>query len=296
MGAQRAWWAVSGSKKNPKRQPKGAVPMEIDSISEGPKPGRCAGTALPGPALTGPEAPPGILKNRRKEAEYEIEAPGAQNPLSGTPFSFLFRGFVSDFSVSGPSEAPVFRDETPEVHDVSLGEPSLLRKEHELEVVEHDCAHEFSEVCSGFEFFPERPSWQPSSCWCGPDAERVGGRFAEASVSERARGPPTGGRGFGPAPSGGGKRAVASFIPLLRTPEPFADVHLLCALRTEASSPEWPWVVVAVRETSWVEPGSVAEIGSPGQRNMGRKHLMFLRDLLGFQRRSRSSVLSRNCL
>ena len=479
MGAQRAWWAVSGSKKNPKRQPKGAVPMEIDSISEGPKPGRCAGTALPGPALTGPEAPPGILKNRRKEAEYEIEAPGAQNPLSGTPFSFLFRGFVSDFSVSGPSEAPVFRDETPEVHEVSLGEPSLLRKEHELEVVEHDCAHEFLEVCSGFEFFPERPkafrklwhgvsmfelvrkpcslnfgmlglfgmlllaavfacvvfedgqfvaygrngtsaaygrdgtstafgrdctsaayrrdcssvraewwyergayyagssdfsrdwwsvlgsrtcggralgewvvdlrhftelcrsrgrtgscidasssgavawggavqpfaccgaccrssagddppfaccdaccrssagsypdrsgrrrhlgalastegctfggpsarcclvggsgtgcclfggpgcprcqapasrdpSWKPSSCWCGPDAERVGGRFAEASVSERARGPPTGGRGFGPAPSGGGKRAVASFIPLLRTPEPFADVRFTC--------------------------------------------------------------------
>ena len=29
VGAQRAWWAVSGSKKNPKRQPKGAVPMEI---------------------------------------------------------------------------------------------------------------------------------------------------------------------------------------------------------------------------------------------------------------------------
>ena len=157
MGAQRAWWAVSGSKKNPKRQPKGAVPMEIDSISEGPKPGRCAGTALPGPALTGPEAPPGILKNRRKEAEYEIEAPGAQNPLSGTPFSFLFRGFVSDFSVSGPSEAPVFRDEDPEVHEASLGEPYLLRKEHELEVVEHDCAHEFSEVCSDFEFSPERP-------------------------------------------------------------------------------------------------------------------------------------------
>ena len=107
--------------------------------------------------MTGPEAPPGILKNRRKEAEYEIEAPGAQNPLSGTPFSFLFRGFVSDFSVLGLSEAPVFRDEAPEVHEVSLGEPSLLRKEHELEVVEHDVAHEFSEVCSDFEFFPERP-------------------------------------------------------------------------------------------------------------------------------------------
>ena len=106
VGAQRAWWAVSGSKKNPKRQPKGAVPMEIDSISEGPKPGRCAGTALPGPGLTGPEAPPGILKNRRKEAKVEIEAPGARNPLSGTPFSFLFRGFVSDVSVLGPSEAP----------------------------------------------------------------------------------------------------------------------------------------------------------------------------------------------
>ena len=157
MGAQRAWWAVSGSKKNPKRQPKGAVPMEIDSISEGPKPGRCAGTALPGPALTGPEAPPGILKNRRKEAKDEIEAPGAQNPLSGTPFSFLFRGFVSDFSVSGPSEAPVFRDEAPEVHEVSLGESSLLRKEHELEVVEHDLAQDCSEVFPDCKFFPERP-------------------------------------------------------------------------------------------------------------------------------------------
>ena len=157
VGAQRAWWAVSGSKKNPKRQPKGAVPMEIDSISEGPKPGRCAGTALPGPALTGLEAPPGILKNRRKEAEVEIEAPGARNPLSGTPFSFLFRGFVSDVSALGPSGAPVFRDEAPEVREDSLGDPSLLRKEHDLEVVEHDCAHEFSEVCSDFEFFPERP-------------------------------------------------------------------------------------------------------------------------------------------
>ena len=157
VGAQRAWWAVSGSKKSPKRQPKGAVPMEIDSISEGPKPGRCAGTALPGPALTGLEAPPGILKNRRKEAEVEIEAPGARNPLSGTPFSFLFRGFVSDVSVLGPSGTPVFRDEAPEVREDSLGDPSLLRKEHDLEVVEHDCAHEFSEVCSDFEFFPERP-------------------------------------------------------------------------------------------------------------------------------------------
>ena len=108
MGAQRAWWAVSGSKKNPKRQPKGAVPMEIDSISEGPGPGQRAVTFLPGPALTGLEAPPGILKNRRKEAEVEIEAPGARNPLSGTPFSFLFRGFVSEVSVFGPSEAPGF--------------------------------------------------------------------------------------------------------------------------------------------------------------------------------------------
>ena len=157
VGAQRAWWAVSGSKKIPKRQPKGAVPMEIDSISEGPKPGRCAGTALPGPALTGLEAPPGILKNRRKEAEVEIEAPGARNPLSGTPFSFLFRGFVSDVSVLGPSGTPVFRDEAPEVREDSLEDPSLLRKEHDLEVVEHDCAHEFSEVGSDFEFFPERP-------------------------------------------------------------------------------------------------------------------------------------------
>ena len=66
MGAQRAWWAVSGSKKNLKRQPKGAVPMEIDSISEGPKPGRCAGTALPGPALTGPEAPLEEQKERSR--------------------------------------------------------------------------------------------------------------------------------------------------------------------------------------------------------------------------------------
>ena len=455
VGAQRAWWAVSGSKKSPKRQPKGAVPMEIDSISEGPKPGRCAGTALPGPALTGLEAPPGILKNRRKEAEVEIEAPGARNPLSGTPFSFLFRGFVSDVSVLGPSGTPVFRDEAPEVREDSLGDQSLIRKEHDLEVVEHDCAHEFSEVCSDFEFFPERPkafrkfwhgvsmfelvrkqcslnfgmlglfgmigmtlllaavfsfgafggkgndgqlgacgepgrtscagagswssefdragswcsefgragswcsefgragswcsefgragsecaawtgageckyewgraggwssqwaggvvsgriwglrspccqpeytgecfrtlppsggfpcsrgsgpaccysgrrcrclgtlaspgcclfggsgtgcclfggsgcpgcqapatrhpSWKPGSCWCSTGAERVGGRFAEASVFERTRGPPPGGRGFGPAPSGGGKRTVASSLPLLRTTESFGDVR-----------------------------------------------------------------------
>ena len=489
MGAQRAWWAVSGSKKNPKRQPKGAVPMEIDSISEGPKPGRCAGTALPGPALTGPEAPPGILKNRRKEAEYEIEAPGAQNPLSGTPFSFLFRGFVSDFSVSGPSEAPVFRDEAPEVHEASLGEPSLLRKEHELEVVEHDCAHEFSEVCSDFEFSPERPKafrelwhgvsmfelvrkpcslnfgmlglfgmtlllaavfaclvfqdgqfvaygrngisaaygrngtsaafgrdctsaafgrdctsaacgrgcssiraewwyergayyagssdlgrdwwsvlgsrtcggralggwvvdlrhftelcrsrgrtgssiyasssgaitwggsvppfaccgagcrssagdyppvaccdaccrssagsypdrsgrrrhlgslastgcclfggpgcsrcqapasrdpiWKPSSCRCGPDSERVGGGSAEASVPARAGGPSPGGRGFGPPPSGGSRRTVASFISLLRTPEPLTDARLTCFVPYRQKLPHpsgfgWQWQI-----------------------------------------------------
>ena len=157
MGAQRAWWAVSGSKKNPKRQPKGAVPMEIDSISEGPGPGQRAVTFLPGPALTGLEAPPGILKNRRKEAEVEIEAPGARNPLSGTPFSFLFRGFVSDVSVLGPSEAPVFRDEAPEAREGSWGEQSLLRKEHDLEVVEHDLAHDCSEVFSDCKFFPERP-------------------------------------------------------------------------------------------------------------------------------------------
>ena len=157
MGAQRAWWAVSGSKKNPKRQPKGAVPMEIDSISEGPKPGRCAGTALPGPASTGPKAPPGILKNRKKEAEDEIEAPGAQNPLSGTPFSFLFRGFVSEVSVSGPSEAPVFRDEAPEVREGPVEEPSDLKKDHVLEVVGHALPHEFSEVFLDCEFFPERP-------------------------------------------------------------------------------------------------------------------------------------------
>ena len=83
------------------------------------------------------------MKNRRKEAEVEIEAPGARNPLSGTPFSFLFRGFVSDVSVLGPSGAPVFRDEAPEVREDSLGDPSLLRKEHDLDVVEHDCAMSF---------------------------------------------------------------------------------------------------------------------------------------------------------
>ena len=508
MGAQRAWWAVSGSKKNPKRQPKGAVPMEIDSISEGPKPGRCAGTALPGPALTGSEAPPGILKNRRKEAEYEIEAPGAQNPLSGTPFSFLFRGFVSDFSGSGPSEAPVFRDEAPEVHEVSLGEPSLLRKEHELEVVEHDCAHEFSEVCSDFEFFPERPKafrkfwhgvsmfelvrkpcslnfgmlglfgmigmtlllaavfafvafgnqgddgqfvayerngtstafgrdgtstafgrdctsaafgrgcssvragwwyergayyagssdsardwwsvlgsrtcggrslgerfvdfrhfselcssrgrtggcivasssgaftrsgsvrpfaccggccrssagssdgarpgrrrlgalaspecclfggsgtgcclfggpgwsrceapasrdtiWKSSSCWCGPDSERVGGRSAEASVSTRARSPSTGGRGFGPAPSGGGRRTVASFITLLRTPEPFTGLRFTCFVSYRQKLPHpsgfgWRWQFGGPR--GWSHWGQGEKSSSPARGIWGANTL-----------------------
>ena len=51
----------------------------------------------------------------------------------------------------------VFRDEAPEVREGSWGEPSLLRKEHDLEVIEHDLAHEFSEVSSDCEFFPERP-------------------------------------------------------------------------------------------------------------------------------------------
>ena len=32
----------------------------------------------------------------------------------GTPFSFLLRGFVSDFSGEGPSEAPVCRDKASE--------------------------------------------------------------------------------------------------------------------------------------------------------------------------------------
>ena len=99
------------------------------------------------------------------------------------------------------------------------------------------------------------PSWKPSSCWCGPDAERVGGRFAEASVSERARGPPTGGRGFGPAPSGGGRRAVASFIPLLRTPESFGDVRFTCFVLDgqklpHPSGPGWWWQIARPRDWS----------------------------------------------
>ena len=85
------------------------------------------------------------------------------------------------------------------------------------------------------------PSWKPGSCWCSTGAERVGGRFTEASVFERTRGPPPGGRGFGPAPSGGGRRTVASSIPLLRTTESLGDV------RTAAFLPGWPWVV-AVRK------------------------------------------------
>ena len=63
---------------------------------------------------------------------------------------------------------------------------------------------------------------------------------------ERTRGPSPGGRGFGPAPSGGGRRTVASSIPFLRTPEPIADVRFTCFVLDgqklpHPSGPGWWW-------------------------------------------------------
>ena len=45
---------------------------------------------------------------------YGLQGPRPLYETRGTPSSFLLRGFVSDFSGEGPSEAPVCRDQASE--------------------------------------------------------------------------------------------------------------------------------------------------------------------------------------
>ena len=92
LGAQRAWWAVSGNKKGKsKRQPRGGVgDMELDALEKcttGAPPGLCSDLG------SGPPGPRSILKGKKEGSEER----GARNCLRDTPFSFMLRGFRSDF-------------------------------------------------------------------------------------------------------------------------------------------------------------------------------------------------------
>ena len=92
LGAQRAWWAVSGNKKGKsKRQPRGGVgDMELDALEKcttGAPPGLCSDLG------SGPPGPRSILKGKKEGSEER----GARNSLRDTPFSFMLRGFRSDF-------------------------------------------------------------------------------------------------------------------------------------------------------------------------------------------------------
>ena len=62
-GVNRAWWALSGSKKsNSKRPPCRGKDMEIDSV---------AGSLPPG---KGPSPPPGILRKTPEDSEAEARS------------------------------------------------------------------------------------------------------------------------------------------------------------------------------------------------------------------------------
>ena len=88
LGAQRAWWAVSGNKKS-KRQPRGGGgDMELDALEKcttGAPPGLCSDLG------SGPPGPRSILKGKKEG----FEGRGARNCLRDTPFSFMLRGFRS---------------------------------------------------------------------------------------------------------------------------------------------------------------------------------------------------------
>ena len=92
LGAQRAWWAVSGNKKGKsKRQPRGGVgDMELDALEKcttGAPPGLCSDLG------SGPPGPRSILRGKKEGSEER----GARNCLRDTPVSFMLRGFRSDF-------------------------------------------------------------------------------------------------------------------------------------------------------------------------------------------------------
>ena len=114
LGAQRAWWAVSGNKKGKsKRQPRGGVgDMELDALEKcttGAPPGLCSDLG------SGPPGPRSILKGKKEGFEER----GARNCLRDTPFSFMLRGFRSDL--------PLERDlpRTPETLEEVSGNRAL---------------------------------------------------------------------------------------------------------------------------------------------------------------------------
>ena len=92
LGAQRAWWAVSGNKKGKsKRQSRGGVgDMELDALEKSPA---GAPSGLFSDLGSGPPGPQSILKTKKETSEER----GAQNCLRDTPFSFMLRGFRSEF-------------------------------------------------------------------------------------------------------------------------------------------------------------------------------------------------------
>ena len=91
-GVNRAWWALSGSKKSTsKRQPSGGKDMEIDSVA-GKQPVR------------GPSPPPGILRKSPEDQEARSSSGtprslettrssemSSRHVLEGSPFAFLVR-------------------------------------------------------------------------------------------------------------------------------------------------------------------------------------------------------------
>ena len=114
LGAQRAWWAVSGNKKGKsKRQPRGGGgDMELDALEKcttGAPPGLCSDLG------SGPPGPRSILKGKKEGFEER----GARNCLRDTPFSFMLRGFRSDL--------PLERDlpRTPETLEEVSGNRAL---------------------------------------------------------------------------------------------------------------------------------------------------------------------------
>ena len=109
MGAQRAWWALSGRSKgrgkenSSRRPPKGIEDMEIDSLKDR----GLTGDHREFPA--GPQKPgEGILKKGGRALE---EAESGRHALAATPFGFLLRGLRAEVSEKGSVGEPLCSEE-----------------------------------------------------------------------------------------------------------------------------------------------------------------------------------------
>ena len=109
MGAQRAWWALSGRSKgrgkenSSRRPPKGIEDMEIDSLKDR----GLTGDNREFPA--GPQKPgEGILKKGGRALE---EAESGRHALAATPFGFLLRGLRVEVSEKGSVGEPLCSEE-----------------------------------------------------------------------------------------------------------------------------------------------------------------------------------------